>query len=42
MKNILERLRAFTAIRDALPKPERRYRRCITVGEAKVKIGRRG
>ena len=32
--------RAFTAIRDALPKPERRYRRCIAVDE--VKIERRG
>jgi transposase-like protein len=29
--------RAFTAIRDALPKPERRYRRCIAVDETKVK-----
>jgi len=34
--------RAFTAIRDALPKPERRYRRCIAVDETKVKIERKG
>ena len=34
--------RAFTAIRDALPKPEKRYRGCIAVDETKVKIERRG
>jgi transposase-like protein len=34
--------RAFTAIRDALPKPEKRYRRCVAVDETKVKIERRG
>jgi len=32
--------RAFTAIRDALPKPERRYRRCVAVDETKIE--RRG
>jgi transposase-like protein len=34
--------RAFTAIRDALPKPERRYRRCIAVDETKLKVERKG
>jgi transposase-like protein len=34
--------RAFTALRDGLPKPERRCRRCITVDETKLKVERKG
>ncbi len=29
---------AFIALRKALPKPERRYRRCIAVDENKTKV----
>jgi len=33
--------RAFTALKDGLPKPEKKYRRCIAVDETKLKIERR-
>jgi len=33
--------RAFTAIKDALPKPEEKHRRCIAVDEIKQKMERR-
>ena len=34
--------RTFTALRDGLPKPERRCRRCVAVDETKLKIERKG
>jgi transposase-like protein len=34
--------RAFTALRDGLPKPERRCRRCVAVDETKLKVERKG
>ena len=34
--------RAFTALKDGLPKPERRYRRCIAIDETKLKVERKG